>query len=218
MSDIKSCQEGKTKAALPILGPFDVMKFALSYEGPLPSSGNPRDPSKPPKLSEIWTIRNHICPQIHRLFETHGAFRGANGHSNALIEAVKHPIKVDGKEFYPLARASFKLKCELQIEMLVNHPIATVITNVGDLDNRLKTLFDALRSPQNPQEIKGYMPNIDPYCCLLENDVLISAVQIETLRNIGAPLDAAIDHVRLNIRVRLEPTEWAFVNEPFQHD
>lgn len=196
----------------------DPMKFPLSYEGPLPSSGNPRNKSKPPKLAEIWRIRNDLHLQIRSLFDSHAAFRGGYGHSNALIQAINIPVMVDGHEFYPLARAAFKLKCELKIDMHVNHPIASIVTNVGDLDNRLKTLFDALRAPNSAQEIKGHMPSIDSYCCLLENDILISSLQIEMFRNTAAPPGASLDHVRLNILVRLEPTAFDYVNEPFRHD
>jgi len=194
------------------------MRFPLSYEGSLPSSGNPRDPTRPPKLQEIWAIRNAINPQIKSVIDHHPVFSGGSGNRNKLVQEIGSPIVVAGKKFYALARVAFKLKCDLQIEMHVNHPIATVVTNVGDLDNRLKTLFDALRAPQYPHEIKEYMPNIDDYCCLLENDVLISALQIETFRNSAAPPDAPIDHVRLNIRVRLEPTQFDYVNQPFRLD
>ena len=206
-------------APTPWPGPFDAMRFPLSYEGSLPSSGNPRDPSKPSKLKEIWAIRNAVHLQIRSIYDHHSAFRGQFGHSNALLQRINLPIVVDGRNFYPLARVSFKLKCELEIEMLVNHPIASVVTNGSDLDNRLKTLFDGLRVPQSVQEIKGYMPpDITDYCCLLENDVIISALKIEAFRNTATPAGAPLDHVRLNMRVRLEPMEYDFVNEPFRHD
>jgi hypothetical protein len=118
--------------------------------------------------------------------------------------AINQPIKVDGKEFYAIARTDLRLKCELQIEMHVNHDIATVVGNAGDLDNRLKTLFDA--------------PDVDSCCCLLENDVIITSLQVEMFRNTASPLNASPDHVRLNIRVRLEPAAWDYVNEPFRQD
>lgn len=54
----------------------------------------------------------------------------------------------------------------------------------GDIDGRLKTLFDALQRPVNlneiPRSITG--PDYDEYpmFVLLENDKLISDVNIET--------------------------------------
>ncbi len=198
-------------------GLFDAMRFPLSYEGPLPSSGNVGD-RKPTRLPDIWNIRNTISPQIEKVFETHPAFFGESSQSMALRHACKQPIRVSEKEFYVIAQLDFKLKCELKITMLVNHSIATVVDNAGDLDNRLKTLLDALRMPQFPHEIKGYMPNIDPYCCLLQNDVLISALHIETFRKTAAPVDAHHNHVRLNIDVHLIPAGWVFLNDPFRQD
>jgi hypothetical protein len=114
-------------------GAFDAMRFPLSYEGALPSSGNPRNKSKLPKLGEIWSIRNAIHPQIESIFENHAAFSGGYTESRALINAVRLPKIVDGNKFYPLARAEFRLKCELSIQMHVNHAIASIITNVADL-------------------------------------------------------------------------------------
>lgn len=102
--------------------------------------------------------------------------------------------------------------------MHVNHPIASIAYKAGDLDNRLKTLLDALRAPMYPQEIKGYFPNIEPYCCLLDNDALISALKIETFRNPAPPVGATLDHVRLHLRVRIDAVEYDFLNEPFRVD
>jgi hypothetical protein len=103
--------------------------------------------------------------------------------------------------------------------MHVNHDLASIVNNAGDLDNRIKTLLDALRIPANLQEIQGHMPpKITEYCCLLENDILVSALRIETVRHTAVPAGADVNHVRLNIMVRLEPLFDAFVNEPFRHD
>ena len=198
--------------------PFDAMRFPLSYEGPLPS-GNAHG-KRLPKLPQIWTIRNAIHPQIQFIYGNHPAFISpSSSQSRAAMNELNKPIVVGGHKFYPLGRAAFHLRCELDIEMHVNHPIASLITNVGDLDNRLKIVFDALRMPGELQEIQNHMPpNIDDYCCLLENDILISALRIEMFRHTAAPIGADTNHVRLNIKVRLEPIQDAFINEPFRHD
>jgi hypothetical protein len=56
-----------------------------------------------------------------------------------------------------------------------------LVTSGGDIDNRLKTLLDALRVPD---VIKG-MPDMpsedeDPFFCLLEDDCLITALSVTT--------------------------------------
>ena len=163
------------------------MRFPLSYEGPLPASGNTHG-KRLAKLPHIWRIRDAIHPQIKAVYDNHPAFASpSTSQSRAAMIALNRPIVVGGHDFYPLARTAFFLKCELDIEMHVNHQIASLVSNVGDLDNRLKTLLDALRMPHDPQEIQGYMPAIGEYCCLLENDVLISALKIETFRHTAVP-------------------------------
>jgi len=196
------------------------MRFVLSYDGPLPSTGNSYGKKWIAKLPHIWKIRNAIHPQIEQVFKTHPAFTSTNtNRSRAAWGILNQPISVGAAQFYAIARSKLHLKCELDVDILVNHDLASIVNNAGDLDNRIKTLLDALRVPAAPQEIQGHMPtNIVDYCCLLENDILISALRIETFRNTAAPLTAGADHVRLNIKVRLEPLFDAFVNEPFRHD
>jgi hypothetical protein len=207
-------------ATVGFLGAFDVMKFPLSFEGSLPSSGND-DPARPrpAKLKAIWDVRNAIHPQLAKLRQTHKAFRGDDGASHFMLVRLNDLVVVDDQQFLPLVRPNLMLKCGLRIEMLVNHEVASVLTKTGDLDNRLKTLVDGLRCPKGPQEVKRYKPgDADPYYCLLEDDALITSLQIETHRNFAAPADAPPDHARLNIMVTIEPAESDVVNRPFQGD
>ncbi len=57
-----------------------------------------------------------------------------------------------------------------------------IIRNGGDLDNRLKTLFDALRMPLDETELKGICPSKpnERVYCLLEDDSLITKVSVST--------------------------------------
>jgi hypothetical protein len=195
------------------------MRFALSFEGSLPSSGNDDQTKPPSKLKQIWDIRDAISPQIEGLFKTHHALRGATGASRITKNIVNDPIIINGLQFLALIRPALKLKCGLEIQMLVNHDVASIVTKSGDLDNRLKTLFDGLRCPASQQEIKQHkLAGTNPHYCLLEDDALITSLQIETLRNYGAPLASAIDHVRLNITVTVEPAEGDVANSPFRGD
>ncbi|HZM57458.1 MAG TPA: hypothetical protein VFC03_20785 [Acidimicrobiales bacterium] len=54
--------------------------------------------------------------------------------------------------FAPLICTNLRLLAELDILML-RPEVPGRIINHGDIDNRLKTLFDALRAPSNEQEI-----------------------------------------------------------------
>ena len=55
-----------------------------------------------------------------------------------------------------------------------------VVTQGGDVDNRLKTLFDALAIPQANQIPTGDTPGEDelPFHCLLEDDNLITCIRV----------------------------------------
>lgn len=83
------------------------------------------------------------------------------------------------------------------------------IINSGDLDNRLKTVFDALRIPQSKDELGGYdIPDKDeaPMFCLLEDDKLINHVSMETdtlLEPVSSP--ATENDVRLVIKADIQP-------------
>lgn len=52
----------------------------------------------------------------------------------------------------------------------------------GDIDGQLKTLFDALRMPENDSETGGAGPQEDeaPFYCLLQDDRLISQIRVTT--------------------------------------
>jgi hypothetical protein len=199
------------------------MRFHLAFEGALPSSGNVNsEHPKSSKLKAIWAIRDNVNLQLVHLVATHHAFSGRSGASRALMHALIPPIVVDGHAFCAIARARFKVRCGLKIDLLVNHEPGSVITKAGDLDNRLKTLIDGLRVPAGRQEIKTFTSSeklaADKYVCLLEDDVLITSLQIAMARNLAFPQNAGQDHVKANIVVTIEPSERTFENEAFQND
>jgi hypothetical protein len=80
----------------------------------------------------------------------------------------------------------------------------------GDIDNRLKTLFDALRIVHNADELGRYKAPADeedPFFCLLEDDSLIDHLSVETdrlLQPIGEHFE--VNDARLVITVNIRPT------------
>jgi hypothetical protein len=53
----------------------------------------------------------------------------------------------------------------------------------ADIDARLKMLFDALKVPNDAGQLGGYQQpeqDEDPFCCLLEDDQLITHVSVKT--------------------------------------
>lgn len=186
-------------------GPVDFMRFRLVYDGPLKAAGNNN-----PRGVEKWTLRKIFSPQVASLFSTHPVLRGVaitasglgvGGYNasprvsvdvdissphektkNALLECVD----IGGCKFIPLVRKSLSLICELDILFLRNDAPGSIVKSGGDLDNRIKTLFDGLRMP-TPDELKVGLPNAEPFYCLLEDDSLISSFAVRTDRLLTDP-------------------------------
>jgi len=99
------------------------------------------------------------------------------------------------------------LLCAIHILFLRLDEPGAVLSS-GDLDNRLKTIFDALRLPRDKVEAGGYDPDEDedPFFCLLEDDSLINHASVEAdtlLQPTGEVLDR--NDSRLVITVKLTP-------------
>jgi hypothetical protein len=109
--------------------------------------------------------------------------------------------------FVPLISPDLHLVCELQISMLKPEPPGAIVTQGGDIDNRLKTLFDALRFPKVVDELPSNPavgPDQDPFFCLLEDDALITGISVKTDRLLR-PLQSTSE-VHLDIQVSTRPT------------
>jgi hypothetical protein len=125
--------------------------------------------------------------------------------------------RLNGFCFLPLSRAEWHLRCSLDVLFLRREKPGKVFM-MGDLDNRLKTLFDALQMPQVGQEIGTEVPGSDepPFYILLQNDELIADVSVTTDRLLAIPPlhEHTRDYAALMIDVKLQPTErspWSYV-------
>jgi hypothetical protein len=89
----------------------------------------------------------------------------------------------------PLVRNSLALTCALDILFLRKGGEGSLIAEGGDLDNRIKTLFDGLRMPK-PGEVGPPNAGEDPEAvtfCLLEDDSLITDFAVTTDRLLTHP-------------------------------
>lgn len=96
------------------------------------------------------------------------------------------------------------LIAKLDILMLRPGPPGNAI---GDIDNRLKTLSDALKIPDDhPNAVGGEAPQHgeDPFYVLLEDDRSITKVSVETDMLLGQP-DADDNFVRLVLTIKVLP-------------
>ncbi len=209
----------------------DLMEFRLTYEGLLfaASAGNPRTKHK-------HEIRRVFHRQLKRLYELHPAFSNVRPPSEAENNSddrktvivsdhnqMRHQARLSeferaGYRFFPLATREWSLMVSVQILFLRPDRPGGVIRS-GDLDNRMKIIFDALRIPSGKSELGGYdtpQDGEDPFFCLLEDDSLISHASIET-DTLLQPTGEDWDHndTRLILTVRLSPYQRILGNMGF---
>ncbi len=153
------------------------MEFRLIYEGPLHGQGA-RSPHK-------WEIRRALHSQLQRLWREH-PLKEAAGHLLVHPAQDNRPsviVEKGGLLFAPLVTQRLNLYAELSVLLFRQQPRGMLITDGGDIDNRLKTLLDGLRVPHGSMEGRTEMPgepDPSPLYCLLEDDSLVTKVSIES--------------------------------------
>jgi hypothetical protein len=199
----------------------NLMDFRLIYRGELPSASNNN-----PHVREKHLIRKYFNHQLRRLWLVksnlvqYARFVGNqaladSGNStddvdvrwNSGIEAMAKNWNKAGFDFLPLVTEKFTLRCSVDV-LLLRPGNREFVFKQGDIDGRLKTLFDALRIPKDASETGNSTPDQDehPFCVLLEDDKLISEVHIvvdELLllpgeREVKANDAFAVIHVKIN--------------------
>jgi hypothetical protein len=209
----------------------EIMQFRLTYEGSLYSTQKDLMGRQPDKRAEHkHDIRKRFHFQLKRLWEKTPFLRDGRGGGPEPLTFFRSPdspkydrdtlaerYNMYGYNFVPLVTVDLNLLCGLDILFLRDgHPGNAIAS--GDIDNRLKTLFDALRIPianegysnRQPEEVEK------PFYCLLEDDKLITKVSVETdqlLQDVSDEPD--VNDVRLVITVTLRPFELHLGNMQF---
>lgn len=174
------------------------MEFRLTYRGGLKANGG---------VEHKQEIRRVLHPQLAELW------RGLPlcDHTE-FLEPIRPPgeislvFPVGAFQFVPLVSQRIHLICHLEILFLRREQPGSIVTRGGDIDNRLKTLLDALRMP-NLSEIPpgdGPQDGENPFFCLLEDDALVTRIGITTDRLLdpGHP-----SHVSLVLQVVTKATK-----------
>jgi hypothetical protein len=108
-----------------------------------------------------------------------------------------------GHDFAVLVTDDLHFTAELDILLLRAAPPGHVLQR-ADIDNQLKTLFDALAYPRSAQDLpQEWTPAEEeqPVFCLLEDDGLVTRVNVETDRLL-APSEQDEASVTVRVRVR----------------
>ncbi|MFI5588137.1 hypothetical protein ACIA5G_24000 [Amycolatopsis sp. NPDC051758] len=175
------------------------MRFTLTYTGRLPSSSDKKVKHE---------IRLKLHPQLQELWRTHPALAVKQqwvDRNASESDAGVFLTEVADTDFATLVHPHHKLYAELDILVLRPEAPGAIVSHFGDIDNQLKTLFDALRRPTDSSEVPtSWSASADeqPLHCLLDDDKLITRVNVETDRLLKPGVDTK--HVELTIRVTVK--------------
>ncbi|MCA1967765.1 MAG: hypothetical protein LDL42_01435 [Rhizobium sp.] len=175
------------------------MEFRLVFDGDL-------RPHQQIGLKEINKIRMELAPQL----------RGAWAYpplSDVLHWKDQEPdavhlncrTTIEGVLFIPIISAKTSLFAEIDVLLLRAQAPGRLISNHGDIDNRLKTLLDALRVPSRDQVKKLKECNAfedGPQYCLLEDDNLVTKLSVSTDRLLAEPNGSQRTLAVLSVRAR----------------
>ena len=185
------------------------MEFRLIYQGKLPAASQSNTRSK-----QKHEIRKVLHKQLAELWGKDAELRALQ-----YVPEYAQDLGIRATEMYKLSekyiRCGYRflplitkkrLACALDILFLRRDHPGDLIRSGGDIDNRIKVLFDALRMPHECGELSDF-PNPaadeEPFFCLLEDDSLISQVKVTTDRLLAPARPEEYDHeVILIIQVR----------------
>lgn len=167
------------------------MDIALSYRGPLPNARS--NGAKRAKTQ----IRQQLHHQFDGLCRTSDLFTEAlkddlpratikGGAQHAEVPSTPHGtfyfVEFLGVQFVPLLSRWNHRVCEVRIELWRRSEPGEILDPGGDIDNRVKTLFDGLRMPHHEDEIDATSLTSGRCFCLLEDDALITKLTISAHR------------------------------------
>ncbi len=217
-----------------------LMRFRLTYDGPLKSSqpthksedanGQFRDRRAEHKhdirrkmheqLKQLWATNKFlqilIAPNSHitQLPPSAGMVWGEDPSirrpmATVLSEAYSHH-REHGYGYVPLAREEIYLECSLRV-LCLRRDHHDAVLPARDIDNRIKTLIDALTMPSLRQGVplKDGKPRIasddeKPFFVLMDDDRRVTHLEVETGIDLAPPpADADESFVRLVISVEL---------------
>lgn len=154
------------------------MRFTLVYRGPLKSNRGAKDKH---------LLRRHFHGQLKELW----AQKPLSSFQSRLLDRSKddqstNVVRDIGKfAFAPLICENVALVAELQITLFRPQAPGALVGTGGDIDNRIKTVLDALKVPHEPSALPSEESPLDgetPVFVLLEDDKLITDLSVRTER------------------------------------
>lgn len=149
------------------------MNFTLYYRGRLKSNGRAKDKHQ---------LREEFHPQLKTLWSQEPlshftSFYDRPNLKNSITRQIGRFM------FVPLVCQAFFLVARVHVTFLRPEPPGSIVTQGGDIDNRLKTLLDSLKIPSEPNALPSdAIPDSREkfFFCLLEDDNLITELSVNT--------------------------------------
>ena len=175
------------------------MEFRLVYAGPL--LGASRTDTRSQHKHDIRKIFHR---QLKILWEKSPNLREwvswEPQKKRKMRERLASHFIFNGVGYVPLSWDGLGVACRLDILMMRPEMPGQTLIQGGDIDNRLKTLFDALRIPQAGEASEPSVDGANPFYCLLHDDKLINHLSVTTDILLE---DVDRNHVQLVVTVNL---------------
>lgn len=177
------------------------MRLVLHYRGQLRANGPP---------AHKYAIRLHFHAQLKKLWDQKPLTESPE------LLMPRPPVRpgdysllrpLDSFTFVPSITQEMDVVAELTIALLRPEPPGGLITQGGNLDNRLKTLFDALTMPRHSNALpSGAVPQSDEtpfFYCLLEDDNLVTTVSVRTEQLLEPTDDPSLVDASIHVQTRV---------------
>lgn len=195
------------------------LDFYLSYRGPLKATQ--RDPKDGTIVKTAhWNLKHEIRlafhVQLRKIWESHKLLKSKSSEQGSMLNVtdLARDFTIGPWSFVPLVTDKLEVLCGLKMTLLrLDHPGSSLWS--GDIDNRVKTLIDAL---EVPDANSGYStdipldPTVGPLYCLLANDKLLTSLSVETGQLLSAPHNVEQSWAELSIHVHIKPENVTMLN------
>lgn len=188
------------------------MDFRLTYQGRLLSN---RDDWK--RHNHKHEVRKSFHLQLKELWSTHPALKfrttiptqwqdlkTGEMHTGTRVNNLSHQFAKHGVNWAPLINGVFGTVCSLSVLFLRPEPKGGIV-QTGDLDNRIKLLFDALTIPTENELPNNFdaKQEPDPFFCLLADDSLITQFTVAADRLLIPGQDQSTAHLVIEVKTML---------------
>ena len=181
----------------------DEVNFRLTYDGPLKAASQSEN-----RRVEKHAMRCVFSRQLREFCLLRGEIFEKEYTNLSDDEHRKLVYRRGDFKCIALVRERLHLVCDLDILFLRRDRPGNLVCGGGDIDNRIKVLFDALRLPQDDNEVRN-LPALNEFLvCLTEDDSLITGFRVTSDRLLEpASSEREENNVRLIINVEVKATK-----------